>query len=201
MTKSRDDKRGAPNAVPRAIARRLRHYWALWRARRHSLQLIQKGPRRLLVLCYGNIYRSPFVATRLQTLLGSSPGLFEIRSAGFHHVPDRPSPPDFVELARDYSVELGAHRSRLVEQADVEWADAIVVMDRYNWDRLGGYGARARCKALWLGVFATDGPLEIVDPYNQPVVTVRRVVEQMRGAADALAERLRRSRAGDQELC
>jgi protein-tyrosine phosphatase len=197
MTKCRDETARVLSRAPAAIARRLRHFWALWRARRRSLQLIQQRPRRLLVLCYGNIYRSPFVTVRLQTLLRSAPEPFEIRTAGFHPVPDRPSPPDFVELARGYGVELGAHRSRLVECTDVDWADAIIVMDRYNWDRLGGFGAHARRKVLWLGTFATGGPLEIKDPYSQPVATVRRVVEQMCVAADALAQRLRRAQGDD----
>lgn len=176
--------------LPVAIGRRLLHQWALLRARRLSLaRAAARPPQRLLVMCYGNIYRSPFVAAWLGTRLSGQPG-FEIRSAGFHHVPARPSPREFVRLASDYSIDLEPHRSRLVAPADLEWAEAIVIMDRYNWERLRPFGAAIEGKVLWLGAFAGQGPVEITDPYGLPPPRVQAIVEQMRSAADGLAQRL-----------
>ena len=176
--------------LPGALWRRLLHQWALWHARRLSLEhTAARRPRRLLVLCYGNIYRSPFVAAWLATRLAGKLG-FEIRSAGFHHVSDRPSPPQYVRLARDYRVDLAPHRSRLVVSADLEWAEAIVIMDRYNWERLRLSGAPIQGKIVWLGAFAAAGPVEIEDPYARSPTRVQTIVEQMRAAADGLAQRL-----------
>jgi len=176
--------------LPGAVWRRLLHQWALFRARRLSLaRTTARRPRRLLVLCYGNIYRSPFVAAWLGTRLAGQPG-FEIRSAGFHHVPARPSPREYVRLASDYRVDLEPHRSRLVAPADLEWAEAIVIMDRYNWERLRPSGAEVQGKIIWLGAFGEAGPVEIEDPYALPQPRVQAIVEQMRVAADGLAHRL-----------
>jgi protein-tyrosine phosphatase len=144
----------------------------------------------LLVLCYGNIYRSPFVTACLGACLGTSAGGFEIRSAGFHPIPGRPSPRDFVALSRHYGVDLESHRSRIVVPADLEWADSIVIMDRYNWERLRPFGAAVQDKIIWLGVFAVAGPVEIEDPYALPLPRVRAIVEQMQVAADGLAHQL-----------
>lgn len=177
-------------ALPRALWRRLLHQWALVRARRHSTARIRaQQPRRLLVMCYGNIYRSPFVATWLASRLADKAG-FEIRSAGFHPVSARPSPQEYIGLAMNYHVNLEPHRSRIVESADLEWADAIVIMDRYNWERLRPFGAVVRNKIVWLGAFALGGPVEIEDPYALPPPRVQVIVEQMREAADGLLHQL-----------
>lgn len=177
-------------ALPEALWRRLLHQWALFRARRQSLaRTTGRRPRRLLVLCYGNIYRSPFVAAWLGAKLAGQPG-FEIRSAGFHPVPARPSPRDYVRRVSDYRIDLESHRSRLVEPADLDWAEAIVIMDRYNWERLRSSGSVIQGKIIWLGAFAATGKVEIEDPYALPPPRVQAVVEQMRAAADGLVRRL-----------
>ncbi len=176
--------------LPGAVWRRLLHQRVLFRARRLSLaRTASRRPQRLLVMCYGNIYRSPFVASRLATRLTSQSG-FEIRSAGFHHVTDRPSPQEYVRLVSGYQVDLEPHRSRLVAPADLEWAEAIVIMDRYNWERLQPSGAEIQGKIIWLGAFGEAGPVEIEDPYALPQPRVQAIVEQMRAAADGLAQRL-----------
>lgn len=176
--------------LPGSIWRRVSHQWALVRARRLSRgRITGRRPRRLLVMCYGNIYRSPFVAAWLTTRLAGRPG-FEIRSAGFHHVPARPSPPEYVRLAHDYHIDLTPHRSRLVAPADLEWAEAIVIMDRYNWERLRSSGAQVQAKIIWLGAFDAVGPLEIEDPYGLSPARVQTIVGQMQVAADGLVQQL-----------
>lgn len=176
--------------LPSALQRRVLHQWALLRARRQSEARIgATRPQRLLVVCYGNIYRSPLVAAVLQTRLADRTG-YEIRSAGFHHVPARPSPPDYVRLVHDhYRIDLSAHRSRLVTSADLEWAEAIVIMDRYNWERVRASHAHAQGKVIWLGAFAA-GPVEIQDPYALAPARVQAIVQQMLAATEGLAQRL-----------
>lgn len=177
--------------LPAALARRVLHQWALFRGRQNSLaRTAALNPRRLLVMCYGNIYRSPFVAASIGRRIRGQPG-FEIRSAGFHPVQARPSPPDYVHLvAATCQIDLESHRSRVVAPADLEWADAIIIMDRYNWERLRPFGADIQGKIIWLGAFSESGPLEIQDPYSLPLPKVRAIVDQMQAAAEGLAARL-----------
>jgi protein-tyrosine phosphatase len=146
-------------------------------------------------MCYGNIYRSPFVASVLKDRLRGADN-FEVRSAGFHPRTERPSPEDYVELVRDRQIDLTPHRSSLVTAADLEWAEAIVIMDRYNWERLQPFGAEIGAKILWLGAFARTGPLEVQDPYGLPTPRVQAIVTQMQAAAEGLAENLLKTRSG-----
>jgi protein-tyrosine phosphatase len=166
---------------------------AMIRARKDSrARLAAKSPKRVLVLCYGNIYRSAFVSVSLAARLQSQVSGCEIRCAGFHPVEGRYSPDDFVVLAREYGVELAGHRSRLVSSEDIAWADTIVIMDRFNWGRVAAHGKDARAKIVWLGAFAPTFPLQVRDPYKQPPPRVRAIVEQMKTATESLAAELSR---------
>lgn len=173
-----------------ALARRARSWRALLEARRQTARVLERQPTRVLVLCYGNIYRSPFVTARLQQLLAPNAAGIDIRSAGFHPVTGRPSPESFVELSRKYGAALETHRSRLIERSDVEWAEALVIMDRHNWGRLESFGPGVTDKVLWLGALVDRGPLEIQDPYGQPLDRVLAILDRMQRATEVLAARL-----------
>lgn len=172
------------------LRRRLSVWLELPRARNRSrLRVEGTAVRRLLVLCYGNIYRSPFAAHVVAASLGRESSV-EIRSAGFHPRAGRETPKDFIGITERYGINLGSHRSSLIDQHAVEWADLIVIMDRHNWDALGRFGAAAQRKAIWLGAFLDDGSVEIVDPYGREPDKMKRIAERLHRAAQTLAARL-----------
>lgn len=118
--------------------------------------------RRILVLCHGNICRSPYVAARLAER--AIPGR-EIRSAGFYPEPNRSTPDDVQDVARRRGVDLSAHRSSVVTESDLTWADAVILMDHRNYASLAEVGPHHLDKVLWLG--ALDGAgIELDDPYG-----------------------------------
>ena len=176
--------------ISNAIRRRLLHQLALFRAKSLSLARARSiRPRKLLGMCYGNIYRSPFVAAWLAAHLPGHDG-YEIRSAGFHQKVDRPSDPDYVQMVRAEKIDLAPHRSRLVTPDDLEWAEAIIIMDRYNWERLRPFGADIEAKVLWLGAFNGGTPIEVEDPYGLSSERAKAIVHQMSAAADGLVSKL-----------
>jgi protein-tyrosine-phosphatase len=139
--------------------------------------------QRLLIICYGNIYRSAFVGEYLRSRLN---GRVEVRSAGFHKVEGRASPDSHVKMSAELGVDLTAHRSRLVSKSDTEWADTIVLMDRHNWTSLDTLGVDPE-KCVWLGTLA-PGPVEIVDPYKMTDHAARAVIKRLHQGAQALAQ-------------
>jgi protein-tyrosine phosphatase len=145
----------------------------------------------LLVLCYGNIYRSPFVEALLRAQLETDVPAMEIRSAGFHRRIGRETPSDFVALSRAYQVDLTGHRSALVERATLDWADLVVVMDRHNWEALADFGPLAQGKAVWLGALLEDGSVEIADPYGRTAAEAGVIAQRLYRACGALAQQLR----------
>lgn len=182
--------RSSMSLITRAL-RRLSTFWALWRARSLGLaRLRNNAPRRLLVLCYGNIYRSPFVEALLKTQLQAVAPAMEFRSAGFYPRIGRETPGDFVALSRTYQLDLTGHRSSLVDAALIDWADLVVVMDRHNWEALADFGPPAQDKAVWLGALLEDGPVEIGDPYGRTAAEAGAIAQRLYLASCALAQRL-----------
>jgi len=83
-------------------------------------------PNTVLVVCHGNICRSPVAAALLARELASDGVTVESRGfIGFN----RPAPPDAVAAAARYGLNLADHRSRLLTADVVRAADLIVVME------------------------------------------------------------------------
>lgn len=173
--------------IVKALRRRLRARKALAQAREASRQRIQRGGvKRVLVVCYGNIYRSPFCGAFLRQHL---PADVEVRTSGFHRVTGRPSPERHVTMSQSRKVDLSGHRSSRITLEDASWADVIVLMDRHNWGALDELGAD-HSKLVWLGAFGS-GDVEIPDPYELDDAHARRVMDRMEEASRALAAGIR----------
>lgn len=158
-----------------ALSRRMRAYVALAAARHCTRRRLKAGQiRRVLVVCYGNIYRSAFVAKCLRDALSED---VQVRDAGFHTKAGRPVPERHLKMSDRWGVSLAKHRSKVVSPEDLDWADTIILMDRHNWDSLRAMDA-ARSKLVWLGGL-TAGPVEIKDPYNLDDKAAARIVQRM----------------------
>src|SRR2546426_3320715 len=137
--------------------------------RRRAREALRRRPRlaSVLVVCHGNICRSPFAAALLRASL--SRNAVRVDSAGFMG-PGRPSPAEAVAAAALYGVDLSAHRSELLTADGARTADLIVVMDpaqrREICDRFG----RTVRDVLVLGDLDPQaiGARPIRDPISQP---------------------------------
>lgn len=96
--------------------------------RRKSLEALRARarPRSVLVVCHGNICRSPVAAALLARELETD-GI-TVRSGGFAGF-NRPAPPHAVAAAERHGLNLAEHRSRLLTADVVRGADLIVVME------------------------------------------------------------------------
>jgi low molecular weight protein-tyrosine phosphatase len=159
---------------------------AVRRARATTETRLRAGEiRRVLVMCYGNIYRSAYLGEYLRMHAGPA---VEVRSAGFHATENRPSPPRHVAMCLRRGVSLEKHRSRLVTASDLMWADTIILMDRHNWDALINMGA-APDKLIWAGALA-GGDVEITDPYTKDDSGAARVIDRLESAGRQFTARL-----------
>ena len=147
---------------------------------------------RILVVCYGNICRSPVVERLLRRFL--DPSRFEISSCGLLPREGEPSPEDYAREAREIGVDLSDHRSQFITPLLVEWSDLIVLMDRKNRALLSDLGDKAIVKSVWLGAWDPDGPLEIPDPFRTSPEKTRHILQRMERATRNLARDLSRAR-------
>jgi protein-tyrosine phosphatase len=88
-------------------------------------------PRFVLVVCHGNICRSPYAAALLRhALTQSAPDAVRVESGGCVGSSGRPCPPIAVEVAAARGLDLSRHRSQTLTPHNVGAADLVVVMDR-----------------------------------------------------------------------
>ena len=152
---------------------------------------------RLLVVCLGNICRSPMAEGILRARIEASPlaGRVGLDSAGTGrwHV-GQPPDPRAIACAHAGGVDISGLRGRQVVREDFHRFDWILCADRQNLRdvrALAPRGTEHRASLLleWAGV---PGDGEIPDPYTgsgRHFEHVRRLLER---AADGIVDRLRR---------
>jgi protein-tyrosine phosphatase len=117
--------------------------------------------QKVLVVCVGNICRSPMAALLLRARV---PGL-EVSSAGLAAQPGRPADPMAVELLAERGLDLSGHRARQIEPSLVEAADLVLVMEREQVAALDRLTPAARGRIQPLGRF---GNFDVPDPFRKP---------------------------------
>ena len=144
--------------------------------------------QRILVVCKGNICRSP-IATEILRARGD--GELEIRSRGTeaYHI-GKIAHPDASNAARERGYDISNHRAAQLDIADVQWADVVLVMDEENFKRLGELLPVPvwERKVIFLGEFLTPPSRNIVDPYKQPFDEFRKCVTQVEKACLAFLQ-------------
>ena len=161
--------------------------------RRAALSMVadRRRPASVLVVCHGNICRSPFAAAALRKALAGT--AIEVASGGFIG-PDRRPPAEAVLVAARCGIDLSGHRSRLLVRDLVLGAGLVVVMDpdqrRAVCERFGPYPR----DVLVLGDLDPE-PVEsrgIRDPVDQPAEVFADVYARLERCVGALAAALKR---------
>lgn len=164
--------------------------------RRATLRALRARPRprTLLVVCHGNICRSPFAAGLLARRLGEEGGTL-VASAGFVG-PGRPAPAHGIAAARLRGIDLSAHRSQLLTPVLAADAELIVVMDLRQQRSVCGRFGRLPGDVILLGDLDPQSidTRAIHDPVEQPLAAFERSYERIERCVHALAGVLRQGR-------
>jgi protein-tyrosine phosphatase len=146
--------------------------------------------RRVLVLCHGNICRSPFAAALLAKRV---PGL-EVRSGGLHAGTGNSADPTAVGCAERLGVSLAAHRAQRVDAELLAWADLILVMEGSHAAAISRGWPQFASRVRLLGDYLPDPPHLLPDPWGRPEPVFDRVFARIGSAVDRLVERLEAER-------
>ena len=115
---------------------------------------------RILVVCIGNICRSPMAEGLLKQAL---PGV-QTTSAGLGALVGRGADPLAVSLMAEAGVDISAHRARMLTDAIAREADLILVMDEQQKEQIAKQYPYARGRVFRLAEAARQ---DIPDPYRQ----------------------------------
>jgi protein-tyrosine-phosphatase len=144
------------------------------RLRRNPAPLIHrlKAAQRVLVVCHGNIIRSPFAASLMRAALGDRARVTVV-SAGLHALPGRQPHPAAMAAANGLQLDLSRHETSPVTWEAVAVHDVIFVMDVALLVAIRQRFPDARTKTFLLASLAPTTPLEIRDPVDGDAVVFR----------------------------
>ena len=115
--------------------------------------------KSLLVLCTGNICRSPYA----EAVLRQRAAGITVDSAGLSAMVDYEADATGQAVARDRGINMSAHKAKQVTRSLIGCSDLILVMDDEHLARLHRKYPDSRGKSFKLGKL--KGDKNIVDPY------------------------------------
>ncbi|MBL4249297.1 low molecular weight phosphotyrosine protein phosphatase [Vibrio fluvialis] len=142
----------------------------------------------ILVVCVGNICRSPSGERVLQTLLPSK----HIASAGIgaekSRLVGKPADEIATQVAAEHGVDLSNHRAQQLTSALCGQYDLILVMEKGHLEVLTAIAPEARGKTMLFGQWI--GQKDIPDPYRQSKEAFDYAYNLIEQAAQAWAKKL-----------
>jgi protein-tyrosine phosphatase len=161
-----------------------------WRRRRRGEPALPPAPiHKVVVICQGNICRSPFA----ESLLAALRPELAVRSAGLDARDGDPAQPAALAAARALGVDLSSHRARRLGAQDLAWADLVLAMEGHHAGRVARAWPEARSRVRLLGDYLPAPPHRIADPYGHSdavfAATFARIAQALARLAAKLEER------------
>ena len=143
--------------------------------------------RHILVVCVGNICRSPMAEALLKRELREQDG-FTVESAGLGALVGYPASEFSIELMDELGVDITAHRARQIHPDMVNAADLVLVMEAGHKRAIDDADATARGKVYRLCEWQDR---DIDDPYRQPKAAFADALEDIKEGVASWAEKIR----------
>tara|TARA_B100000446_G_scaffold103784_1_gene97285 strand:- start:922 stop:1380 length:459 start_codon:yes stop_codon:yes gene_type:complete len=149
---------------------------------------------KILMVCLGNICRSPLAEGILKSKLDSN---FTVESAGTaaYHVGNKPDPRS-IAVARQNGLNITSQRARKFIKQDFEDFDIIYAMDNSNYQNIIALAENSQQKEkvkLILNESFPDKNLDVPDPYYGGDKGFENVYNMLDNACEIIAKRINTS--------
>jgi len=139
---------------------------------------------KILVVCVGNICRSPIGEMLLQKHLPT----LEINSAGISALIGKPADKNAIEVAQAQNIDLSAHIAKQLTKELIAEHDLILVMEKKHIKAVTAIAPMARGKIILFAQW--NDPQEIPDPYRQSKEAFEFVYTLMSESAEQWAKKI-----------
>ena len=147
---------------------------------------------KILMVCLGNICRSPLAEGILQSKVNSD--IVRVDSAGTaaHHVGELPDIRS-IAVAKKYGIDLTNQQARKFVAKDFDQFDLIYAMDQSNYYNILGLARNANDKQkvqLILNEVDSNANNEVPDPYYGGDYGFENVYQMLNEACDVIATKI-----------
>ncbi len=151
-------------------------------------------PTKILMVCLGNICRSPLAEGILQSKLPKDK--FEVDSAGTGgwHAGEQPDKRS-ISTAKNRGLDISNQRARQFKASDFDSFDYIYVMDMSNYKNvvaLSQNDSQKQKVKLILNELFPDENVEVPDPYYGGQDGFEQVYDMLDKACDIIVEKLKK---------
>lgn len=137
----------------------------------------------ILVVCIGNICRSPMAEAYLRTALPQC----SVTSAGVGALEGRSADPMAVQLMSQESIDIGGHIARQISAQDVSRADLILVMDKEQKRWIESHFISARGKVFRI---CEQQGANVPDPYREGIESFQHAQQLIKTGANVWAKNI-----------
>ena len=143
--------------------------------------------RHILVVCVGNICRSPMAEALLQRELRGQDG-FTVESAGLGALVGHPAAEHSVALMEELGLDIGGHRARQIHPDMVSAADLVLVMEAGHRRAIDDADPTARGKVYRIGEWQDR---DIKDPYRKERDAYEAALRDIQAGVASWVEKIR----------
>jgi protein-tyrosine phosphatase len=135
------------------------------------LKTVAKDSYNILVVCTGNICRSPMAEGMLKKNLPERlSGKVMISSAGTHALHGNMAQPHAITVMRGFDIDISSHRARQLSGALVRSSNLILVMERFHLRLIKVRSMLSPAKVRMLTAYEEHGePYDVPDPMGEPI--------------------------------
>jgi len=148
-----------------------------------------EAPSRLLVVCTGNICRSPMAAALLGSFVG---GATKVESAGLAACAGDPADPQAIAAMDGAGLDIRSHRARQLDESLLRTADLVLTMSAAQRTEVETRWPWARGRVFRIGHW--DG-YDVHDPHGRPTAIFTLTLSLLDVASRSWADRLKKESA------